>query len=146
MLVEHNALDRLDQWSLWLAAEKAAVTVCNKNLLVMLLSRQDLGCVLSKFAKLGDYQMAVELLGRGAELEANSDKSWYRARPPLIEALATNDIPLVLFPDSGANPNTERFGYSSLIVLAVRSGNHAIVERLLTMEATLNSSGGTSAF
>jgi hypothetical protein len=153
MLVEHNALDRLDQWRPWFAAWKAAVTVCNKDILIMLLSRQDqipahhLGCALSKFAKLGDYQMAVELLGRGAELEAKSNESRYSARPPLIEAMETNNTPLViLFLESGANPNVHGFGYPSPIVRAVRSGSRAIVERRLTMEATLNSSGGVSAF
>jgi ankyrin repeat protein len=144
ILVEHHALERLNQSGPWLAAWKAAVSVCDKNLLVMLLSKQKcisahhLGCALSKVAKLGDYELAIELLKRGAELEAYSDESWYTTQTPLIEALKANNSTLVnLFLQSGANPDTSAGGVSP-IVLAVKQGNLAMVENLLTARATLD--------
>jgi ankyrin repeat protein len=152
ILVEHHALERLDQWNPWLAAWKAAVSVCNKDLLVMLLSKRKsipahhLGCALSKVAKLGDYKLAMELVERGAELEAYSDEPWYSTHPPLIEALKANKSALVnLFLESGANPNTNAGRFISPIVLAVKQRNHAMVEKLLAAGATLNSSRAKDA-
>ena len=154
ILVEHHALERLDQWIPWLCAWKAAVTVCNKAILAMLHSKRQnipahhLGCALSSASKLGDYQMVIELLKCGAELDAVSEERGYRTRPPLVEALKAEQYEIAdLFLNSGANPNAGNdHEHESPIVLAVRNGNHAMVERLLVAGALVGSRVGSSAF
>ena len=154
ILVEHHALERLDQCDSWVRAWKAAVIVCNKEVLAMLLSKRQhiparhLGWALSSISKLGDYDMATELLKRGADVEAKSDQSSYWAERPLIEALVMNNSDIAsLLLESGANPNGSSSEYSA-IACAVRHGNHAMVEKLLAAGALLNPSNSieSSAF
>lgn len=160
ILVEHHALKRLDQWDFWRRAWKAAVRVCNKEVLAMLLSKQQhipahhLGRALSSISKLGDYEMAIELLNGGAELDALSDELGYPARrgyvsqSPLVAALEAEQYLIAdLILKSGANPNSNiRHHEKSPIELAVRNGNHTMLEKLLVAGALGNPAAGSSAF
>jgi len=153
IVVEHHALRSLHQWDFWLRAWKAAVEVCNKSILAMLLSRREhipadhLGYGLSKIAKLGDYEMAVQLLNRGAELNIFSHESGYKTQPPLIKALKAEQYEIAnLLLDSGASPDVaSRYG-DLPIQLATEKGNHTMVNKLLVAGATVRYAAGGSAF
>jgi ankyrin repeat protein len=104
-----------------------------------------LGCALSKIVSIGDYDMVVELLDRGAEIETISNEDGFYAYPALISALKAKNPSLVdLFLHSGANPNAVES--DSPILLAVKWGDRSVIEKLLVAGATLSSPGGENAF
>ncbi|KAH5651522.1 hypothetical protein HBI23_168140 [Parastagonospora nodorum] len=154
LMIDNKAMERLGQWRPWLAAWKAALTVGNISLLQRLLAMRedipehDLGCALTMVAKIGNYDMALQLLERGADIEATSKKANYDRESALINALEAKNPSLVgLLLHWGANPCRKDPMFpavvSSAFNEAVKKKDLDIMERLLYAGATM---GGALEF
>ncbi|KAH5330133.1 hypothetical protein HBI12_067710 [Parastagonospora nodorum] len=142
LMVDNKAMERLGQWRPWLAAWKAALTVSNMSLLQKLLamrediSEYDLGHALTVVAKIGNYDMALQLLERGADIEVTSNQDNYVGDSALINALEAKSPSLVdLLLHWGANPLRK-----DPMFPAVVWGNSLVIEKLLAAGARCSSS------
>ncbi|KAH4986651.1 hypothetical protein HBI49_115120 [Parastagonospora nodorum] len=142
LMIDNKAMERLGQLRPWLAAWGAALTVSNISLLQRLLAiredipEYDLGYALTMVAKFGNYDMALQLLKRGANAAANTGRD-----TALINALKAKNASLVgLLLHWGANPRD-----GDPMFPAVAWGDGSVIEKLLAAGATWSSSAFNEA-
>ena len=156
-LQEPHVLQLLESYSPWSlmqeeehfsAALKAAADVENIPLIEKLIhlggkvSSEDLGRALSVAIKYGGDDLAKEMIDLGADVSMDCAESG----PPLLEALKRQNEALVLsLLNAGADPNysqvqegDRRTNKEPSIALAVKWGNHSVIEGLIFAGADVN--------
>jgi ankyrin repeat protein len=147
LMVDNKALDRRGQWRPRPFAWKAAVAAGNISLLQWLLTMRedipeyDLGCALTMVAEKGNYDMALQLLERGADIEAISNEANYARDTALMNALKAKNPSLIdLLLHWGANPLHKNPMYPAVVW-----GNGSVIEKLLAAGATWSASASNEA-
>ncbi|KAE8444657.1 hypothetical protein EG329_014405 [Mollisiaceae sp. DMI_Dod_QoI] len=144
LLIEKGAYEHFHSRRPFHAAWKAAVEVRDWNLTKELIDLrgdvppEDLGYALRQFSRDGNYEAAVMLLDLGADPETPSSHE-YKSQSALSVAIEARNAPLVkLLLDSGADPNISEEYESTPVLLAIKWGNHSLVESLLRAGARVH--------